>query len=79
MSQEAPFDFERALKDLETLVARMESGDLTLDESLKSFEQGIQLTRSCQQALTKAEQRVRILIDENGESLARPFEETGND
>ena len=44
----------------------MENGDLTLEESLKAFEQGIKLTRECQSALTQAEQKVQMLIAENG-------------
>ena len=53
--------FEEALARLEALVERMESGELSLEESLASFEQGIALTRSCQEALSKAEQKVKIL------------------
>jgi exodeoxyribonuclease VII small subunit len=59
-------DFETALDQLEELVDDMENGDLTLEESLKAFEQGIKLTRECQAALNQAEQRVQILIEENG-------------
>lgn len=58
-------DFEKALDQLEALVENMENGDLTLEESLKAFEQGIQLTRDCQSALTAAEQKVQMLIQEN--------------
>ena len=56
-------DFETALAELEALVEKMEQGDLSLDESLKQFERGVQLTRSCQQALKEAEQKVRILYE----------------
>ncbi len=59
-------DFEEALDQLEELVEEMETGDLTLEESLKAFEQGIKLTRDCQSALTQAEQKVQMLIEENG-------------
>ncbi len=63
-------DFEKSLAELETLVERMEKGDLSLDESLKSFERGVELTRSCQQALQEAEQKVQILLEKNnGEQL----------
>ena len=54
-------DFETSLAALETLVERMESGELTLEESLKEFERGMALTRECQKMLDEAEQRVRIL------------------
>lgn len=60
-------NFEKSLAELETLVERMEKGDLTLEESLKHFERGVQLTRSCQSALQLAEQRVDKLMTENGE------------
>lgn len=69
------FNFERALKELEELVARMEQGDLSLEESLKAFERGIELTRSCQQALKDAEQKVEILINKSGQARVVPFEE----
>ena len=59
-----PLSFEEALEELESLVTRMESGNLTLDDSLKAFERGVQLTRHCQTALKNAEQRVQILTDE---------------
>ena len=59
-------DFEEALDQLEELVEDMENGDLTLEESLKAFEQGIKLTRECQTALSQAEQKVQMLIEENG-------------
>ncbi len=57
-------DFEAAMLELEALVSGMESGDLPLEESLKQFEKGIQLSRRCQDALNHAEQRVKILLDE---------------
>lgn len=60
-------EFEKALDQLETLVDEMENGDLSLEESLKSFERGIKLTRDCQSALANAEQKVQMLIEENGQ------------
>lgn len=63
-------DFEQALDQLEELVDDMENGDLTLEESLKAFEQGIKLTRECQTALSQAEQKVQMLIEENGKLKA---------
>jgi exodeoxyribonuclease VII small subunit len=79
MSEQTVFDFEQALKDLEALVARMESGELTLDDSLKAFEEGIRLSRSCQQALASAEQKVQIMLENNGESVAQPFHADGGE
>ena len=54
-------EFEGSLDELELLVAQMESGDLSLEESLQAFERGVALTRSCQQALKTAELRVQAL------------------
>lgn len=53
-----PTDFETAMQALETLIDQMEGGEMTLEDSLKSFEEGVQLTRICQTALKDAEQRV---------------------
>ncbi|WP_461518783.1 exodeoxyribonuclease VII small subunit [Porticoccus sp.] len=54
-------DFEQKLNQLETLVNEMEKGSLSLEESLKAFEEGIKITRECQQALKDAELKVDIL------------------
>jgi exodeoxyribonuclease VII small subunit len=67
-------DFEHSLDELEQLVARMEGGDMSLDESLGAFERGIGLYRHCQQALDKAELRVRLLLDPEAPDTAEPFE-----
>lgn len=69
-----PVDFERALDELEQLVAHMESGELSLEESLSSFERGIGLFRHCQQSLEHAELRVRLLLDPDAPEHAEPFE-----
>lgn len=59
-----PVDFEAALAELEELVGRMESGTLSLEESLKAFERGVKLTRDCQTALRQAELRVKALTQD---------------
>jgi exodeoxyribonuclease VII small subunit len=68
-----PADFEKALAELEALVARLERGDLPLDEALKTFERGIALTRHCQSALKAAQQKVEILLSSNGGPQLAPF------
>ena len=68
------FDFEQALEDLEELVSAMEQGDLSLEDSLQAFEKGIKLTRECQTALKNAEQKVQVLINENGKTEELEFE-----
>jgi exodeoxyribonuclease VII small subunit len=70
---EAP-DFETSLKELETLVEKMEQGDLSLEESLRHFERGVQLSRSCQQALKEAEQKVEILMQKHGQDEMAAFD-----
>jgi exodeoxyribonuclease VII small subunit len=67
-------DFEHSLDELEQLVAKMEGGELSLDESLASFERGIGLFRHCQQSLQQAELRVRLLLDPEAPDDAEPFE-----
>ncbi len=65
---DAPANFETAMLALETLVQRMESGELSLEDSLKEFERGVSLTRQCQEALKAAEQRVKLLSADGQES-----------
>jgi exodeoxyribonuclease VII small subunit len=66
-------EFEQALAELEKLVERLERGDLPLDEALKTFERGVELTRHCQGALKAAQQRVEILLKRNGQPESEPF------
>lgn len=70
-------DFEKALAELETLVTTMEKGDMSLEESLKAFETGIKLTRDCQARLSDAEQKVEILIEQQGELQLADFDSSG--
>lgn len=65
--------FEDSMDELEKLVEQMEQGDISLEESLKAFERGIKLTRTCQQALQEAEQKVQILLEKNGQQTLEPF------
>jgi len=67
-------DFETSLSELEDIIERMEKGELSLEQSLKDFERGVYLTRSCQKALKDAEQRVSILMQDNGEDALHPFD-----
>jgi exodeoxyribonuclease VII small subunit len=72
-SADVAMDFEGALKELESLVARMEQGDLPLEESLACFERGIALTRRCQQSLKNAEQKIQVLVEKEGRAELQPF------
>jgi exodeoxyribonuclease VII small subunit len=73
-----PVDFEQALDQLENLVEAMEGGDLSLEDSLKAFEQGIKLSRECQTALSTAEQKVQLLLEENGQLKAVDLDDAGD-
>ena len=66
-------EFEQSLAELEALVAKMESGEQNLDESLRAFERGIALYRQCQSALEQADARVKLLLDPEHPESARPF------
>jgi len=60
-------DFEQQLAELEALVEQMEKGDISLEDSLKSFEHGIKLARSCQKSLKEAELKVKVLLSDDDE------------
>ncbi len=64
---QSELSFEAALEELERLVEQMETGELSLEESLRAFERGVVLTRDCQRALKDAELRVQALTESNGE------------
>ncbi len=66
--------FEHSLDELEQLVVRMEQGELSLDDSLRSFERGIALYRDCQGALDRAKLRVNQLLDPADPDSAQPFD-----
>ena len=72
--------FEEALKRLETIVARLEEGELPLEETLKAFEEGVKLAQSCSKKLDEAERKVEKLIrDQAGKLQTTPFEEEEDD
>ena len=69
------FDFNKGLLELESIVKTMESGDLSLEDSLKYFEQGVQLTRQCQPALSEAEQKIAVLSADDNYQNEKPLDE----
>ncbi len=71
--KKASASFEESLAELELLVAKLERGEISLEESLEAFEKGVNLTRTCQQALRDAEQKVQILMEKNGKQVLEPF------
>jgi exodeoxyribonuclease VII small subunit len=71
--------FEDALNKLEKIVSKLEEGDIPLEESLKLFEEGIRLSRFCNQKLDEAEKKVEILSkDKDGMLKARPFDSSAS-
>lgn len=75
-SDEQPRTFEASLEALERIVQQLEDGDLPLEKSLELFEQGIRLSRECQERLTQAERRIEILLRDNqGRPVTAPFNE----
>ncbi len=67
------FDFNEGLSQLEEIIGKMESGDLSLEESLKYFEKGIKLHRQCHSALSSAEQRISVLSEEDNYTEDKPL------
>ncbi len=68
-------DFERSLARLEEVVRRLENANLSLDEAMKLFEEGVELSRDCQKQLEQAEGRVEVLLKKaDGKLVAEPFE-----
>ena len=80
MSDDNSRSFESSLEKLERIVRELEQGELPLERSLELFEQGVKLSRECQDRLNQAERRIEILMrDSQGRSVAQPFEsEAGN-
>lgn len=68
-------DFEKKLHRLEEIVLKMEKGDLSLEDSLKFFEEGVKISRECHSRLTEAEAKVKVLmsVDENGNAITQDF------
>tara|TARA_B110000914_G_scaffold151219_1_gene132556 strand:+ start:641 stop:868 length:228 start_codon:yes stop_codon:yes gene_type:complete len=71
------FDFNKGLSELESIINKMESGDLSLEDSLKYFEKGVKLHRQCHGALSDAEQRISVLSEHDGYSSEKPFDDLG--
>ena len=78
-SSSKKFDFENSIKELEALVTCLETGGLSLEDSLATFEKGIKLTRECQQQLAAAEQKVTLLVGERDDLSLIDFDEKVDD
>ncbi|MDA8942210.1 exodeoxyribonuclease VII small subunit [Candidatus Thioglobus sp.] len=67
------FNFNKGLLQLEEIINKMESGELSLEDSLKYFEEGVKIHRQCHTALTDAEQRISVLSENDNYSEEKPF------
>lgn len=67
-------EYEAAVSELESLVERLEKGDISLEESLKLYERGVLLTRDCQEALQAADQKVQMLLQQSGQFALVDFD-----
>ncbi len=73
-NEQLPLKFEEALEKLETIVHRMEEGDLDLDHAIEAFEEGMKLARHCRYKLDEAQKRIDIIVkDEKGNLKVQPF------
>jgi exodeoxyribonuclease VII small subunit len=70
------FNFNQGLVKLEEIISKMESGDLSLEESLKYFEDGVKIHRQCHNALTDAEQRIGVLSESDNYNEEKSFEDS---
>lgn len=79
MANNKKIDFEKSILELEQLVEEMETGELSLEQSLAKFEKGVALTKACQEALKNAEQRVNLLLEKHGEPELDTFVNNNDD
>ena len=73
MSDKKEPSFEESMKSLEEIVAELEKGELNLDDSVKKFEEGIKLSKKCNEILEQAEKKITILLENNGEYKEEDF------
>jgi exodeoxyribonuclease VII small subunit len=75
MTNPKPKTFETSLEELERIVRELEQGELPLEKSLELFEQGVKLSRECQERLNQAERKIEVLMRDNqGRPVVKPFE-----
>ena len=66
-------NFEKSMEDLEKIVEELEKGDLNLDDSIKKFEEGMKISKECNDYLESAEKKITVLINENGNVTEEEF------
>lgn len=74
-SNASPLTFEKSLEKLESIVKKLESGELSLEDSIKAFEEGVRLAQNCGKKLDEAEKKVEILLtSKDGQDVRQPFD-----
>lgn len=76
MSKQKQENFEQAMEELEKIVQELENGNLSLDESVKMFESGMEISKKCNEILQKTEKKITILLEINGNVEEEPFDIT---
>jgi len=70
---EQTIGFEEAMEKLEEIVAKLESGDVPLEEAIELFQEGMRLSRICSQKLESVERKIEMLLEEDGQTVKKPF------
>jgi len=65
--------FEEAMEKLEVIVAKLESGDVPLEQAIELFQEGMRLSRICSQKLESVERKIEMLLEEDGQTVKKPF------
>ena len=73
MGEKTTKNFEDSIKKLEDIVVQLENGDLNLDESVEKFEEGMKISKECNDILEKAEKKITILLEKNGQIEEEDF------
>ncbi|MEK7791505.1 MAG: exodeoxyribonuclease VII small subunit [Deltaproteobacteria bacterium] len=74
-SNAIPLTFEKSLEKLESIVKKLESGELSLEDSIKAFEEGVRLAQNCGKKLDESEKKVEILLtSKDGQDVRQPFD-----
>ncbi|CEH32168.1 exodeoxyribonuclease VII small subunit [Aneurinibacillus migulanus] len=71
--------FEEAMKQLEEVVQQLEAGDVPLEKAIALFQEGMELSKQCSEKLTDVEQKIEMLLEQEGERVAVPFQLEGDD
>lgn len=71
---EQEIGFEQAMEQLERIVAKLEGGDVPLEQAIELFQEGMRLSKICSQKLENVERKIEMLLDDNGQAVKKPFD-----